>query len=312
MKKYASELDDFPDLLREVARSKKIPAAIVEKDYYLTRALQAITIALPCQFILKGGTSLSKGWNLLDRFSEDIDLLMRIDSGSGSISKGERERRLKAACTTISATPGFTAVEGKYPVETGVHRTVEFRYRSVADDLSGLSKTIKLEMGTRGGATSPVTKTIQSVVGEYTTHNNLLDLAEDLSPFDTSLQDVRRTFVEKLFAVHAAYYKDHAANRTRHYYDLFKLCGLEEVEAYAGTAEYRESVAEVKALSRELFPNQAVPDGDSFSQSPSLTPAGEDLAKLERNYRGEAHLFFATSPSLMEILGEIGRLLPKL
>jgi predicted nucleotidyltransferase component of viral defense system len=70
---YASDLSDFKDLLRAVADSKRQRAAIVEKDYYLCRALHALSAGHAGEFILKGGTSLSKGWNLLDRFSEDLD-----------------------------------------------------------------------------------------------------------------------------------------------------------------------------------------------------------------------------------------------
>jgi hypothetical protein len=81
---------------------------------------------------------------LLDRFSEDIDLLLRIDSSNGQISKGERERRLKGVVDSVSATSGFTKIEGTYPTETGVHRTAEFRYPSAVEDMAGLSKTIRL------------------------------------------------------------------------------------------------------------------------------------------------------------------------
>jgi predicted nucleotidyltransferase component of viral defense system len=53
--------------------------AAVEKDYYAMRALRTLQQNLAGQFIFKGGTSLSKGWNLIDRFSEDLDLLFRVE-----------------------------------------------------------------------------------------------------------------------------------------------------------------------------------------------------------------------------------------
>jgi predicted nucleotidyltransferase component of viral defense system len=53
--------------------------AAVEKDYSAMRALRTLQQNLAGQFIFNGGTSLSKGWNLIDRFSEDLDLLFRVE-----------------------------------------------------------------------------------------------------------------------------------------------------------------------------------------------------------------------------------------
>jgi predicted nucleotidyltransferase component of viral defense system len=89
---YASDLPDFKDLLRAVADSKRQRTAIVEKDYYLCRGLHALTANHRGEFLLKGGTSLSKGWNLLDRFSEDLDILVRTEADWG---KSKRDTRLK-------------------------------------------------------------------------------------------------------------------------------------------------------------------------------------------------------------------------
>jgi predicted nucleotidyltransferase component of viral defense system len=46
---------------------------LIEKDYYVTEALRVIATLYPTQVVFKGGTSLSKGWKLIDRFSEDLD-----------------------------------------------------------------------------------------------------------------------------------------------------------------------------------------------------------------------------------------------
>jgi predicted nucleotidyltransferase component of viral defense system len=66
-----------------LSRTRRQRAAIVEKDYYLCRALRALSAGHAGEFILRGGTSLSKGWNLLDRFSEDLDILVRSEAAWG-------------------------------------------------------------------------------------------------------------------------------------------------------------------------------------------------------------------------------------
>jgi hypothetical protein len=308
--KYASDLRDFADLLRAVGEWKKQRAAIVEKDYYLTRALHALHIAHDGEFILKGGTSLSKGWNLLDRFSEDLDILVRTEAGWGA---ARRDTRLRALRDTIGKSPGLTldSEDKRTRSETGVSRTAVYRYDSVAKDVPGLGKNILFEAGYRGFPDAAVKRPIQSTVSEYAADTGKPGLAEDLRAFEIELQDVRRTFVEKEFAIHAAYSKDLCVNRMRHFYDLSRLCGMDEIKGYVGTPEYRECVIDVKKISLESFPEQAVPDGDSLAKSPAFTLAAETFIVLEANYNREAEIFFSAPPSLKSIFDEIEKLKPK-
>ena len=76
---WLCQRNDFPELVEAAAGDLGIPAAIVEKDYYVTEALRPIAASFGDQVLFKGGTSLSKGWKLIDRFSEDIDLYVARD-----------------------------------------------------------------------------------------------------------------------------------------------------------------------------------------------------------------------------------------
>ncbi len=298
--KYASDLPDFPELLRAAADWKKQRTAIV--------SLCANHLS---EFILKGGTSLSKGWNLLDRFSEDLDILVRSEAGWGA---AKRDTRLKALRDTIAKTQGLIldSQDKRTRAETGVSRTAVYRYESVTTDVPGLGRNILFEAGYRGSADASVKKPIQSIVGEYAAHKSLPGLAEDLNSFDMELQDVRRTFVEKGFAIHAAYSKDFCSNRMRHYYDLSRLCSLTEVTSYVGTEAYRECVLNVRKICLESFPGQAVPDGNSLSKSPAFSVTEETFSILAANYKREAQIFFSEPPSLESIFDDIRKLLPKL
>ena len=201
---------------------------------------------------------------------------------------------------------------GRFPVETGVHKTAEFNYPGCVEDLAGLSKAIRLEMGTRGGANPSARRTVLSLVAEHAASHSLSHLAEDLREFEVEMLDVKRTFVEKLFTIHSAYEQDHAANKTRHYYDLSRLCGLPEIREFVGTDEYREIVKSVRQYSRENFPDARTPEEDSFSNSLALSPDPEGQATLRRNYEREKHLFLAKPPTMDEIQSVIRLLLPKL
>src|SRR5688572_12085155 len=68
--------DEFRELIQLTSTEKRIPLVYVEKDYYVTLALKEISKSpiLKPKAIFKGGTSLSKAYKLIERFSEDIDL----------------------------------------------------------------------------------------------------------------------------------------------------------------------------------------------------------------------------------------------
>ena len=69
--------------------------AIIEKDYYVTESLRVIAQTAGDKVIFKGGTSLSKGWNLIQRFSEDIDLFLDPLTFKPPLGKNGIDRQLK-------------------------------------------------------------------------------------------------------------------------------------------------------------------------------------------------------------------------
>jgi nucleotidyltransferase AbiEii toxin of type IV toxin-antitoxin system len=308
---YASELGEYRDLLRAVADWKGQREAVVEKDYYLCRALRVLASKHDGQFILKGGTSLTKGWGLLDRFSEDMDVLARAQDDMGRAGRTTLLRKFR---DTVGGTPGFTldAEDKRTRSEDGVSRSAVFRYESVTTDTAALGRNILLEAGFRGNAGASVRKSVQSIVTEYAVEKGHSGLAADLKPFDLDLQDTRRTFVEKLFAIHSTYAENHCANKMRHYYDVAQLCNLDEIQVFVGTDEYRNCLTDVRAICAASFPNQQLPPEGSLAALPALQPPEDVFKLLDRNYKNEAEIFFSKAPTLREILGRIEGLRPKL
>jgi len=299
--KYASDLTDFEDLLAATAKAKNLPDAIIEKDYFVVRALRALRESAPGQFVFKGGTSLAKGWNLLERFSEDIDLLLRMDDGKGGqISRGEVDRRLEGAEQVVGSTAGFRFV--RQTRSRGVRRCSDFEYPRVAKAVVPIGQTVRLEMGTRGGVHPCRVRTIRSYICEIAESQGYPNLAEDLSSFELECLAVTRTTIEKLFAVHAAFERDRAKGRTRHYYDLFQATGLEEVRNFLGGEEYGRVREDVERYSRENWPEAALPPNGRFSESAAFRPKQEQLAALKQHYYEERDLFFVDPPSMEAIL----------
>ena len=71
---------EFRDLLSIIASNKKVDVALIEKDYWIMHVLYSLQ-KLNIEFELKGGTSLSKGFGLINRFSEDIDIHIKTNFG---------------------------------------------------------------------------------------------------------------------------------------------------------------------------------------------------------------------------------------
>lgn len=84
------ESDGFPDVFGIAARDLPDPAAFLEKDYWVTQVLRALNDAAPGGFVLKGGTSLSKGYRIINRFSEDIDIFVVRHAGESASRRGRR------------------------------------------------------------------------------------------------------------------------------------------------------------------------------------------------------------------------------
>lgn len=93
------EIPDFRDLIA-VTRERSIDPSLVEKDYWIMHALWGLQ-QLGLTFELKSGTSLSKGYGLIDRFSEDIDILIHPDKAL-SVGKNQNKPSLEAVLDRIS------------------------------------------------------------------------------------------------------------------------------------------------------------------------------------------------------------------
>jgi len=298
----ASDLPDFSDLIRAAADHNGMSAHMVEKDYYVTRALNALTALLPQDaWVFKGGTSLSKAFHLIHRFSEDVDLLF-VASGSNRV----REERLKRAVVAVKNALGTTEDQQKSH-ERGFALSTVIPY-SVSVAVAGASvvrEGVLLEMGYRGNPEMCSPKRIRSIISDYIAHLGLSAIACDLAGFDVPTLAPQRTFVEKLFAIHSAFDVDKAATKMRHYYDIYCLLALPEVRAFIGTPEYWSAVADALEISSRFFGVDAA-RFRGFSESPALKPSDRDREALRRNYGAERELYYVEPPSIDDILARIG------
>jgi hypothetical protein len=105
--------------------ARKLRPAIIEKDYYVTEALRIIAAAALNQIIFKGGTSLAKGWNLIQRFSEDIDIFLDPLAFKPVLGKNTSDRELKRLLDAVAAHPALTFVAAESQTIGGFRKGLE-------------------------------------------------------------------------------------------------------------------------------------------------------------------------------------------
>jgi predicted nucleotidyltransferase component of viral defense system len=187
-------------LAARVADGIGLPAEQIEKDFWVTEILRGVTRAageLGVDVVFKGGTSLSKAYRLIERFSDDVDVLVILPA------EGTKERILKNL--VAGATDATTVQPESVGTATtkGVKRGARFHYRPMALALTtGLSNGVFLEIGSRGGAMPTSTMAIRSVLAEHAA----ADVAgtTEAEPFDVRVLRPSRTLVEKLVLLHTA------------------------------------------------------------------------------------------------------------
>ena len=270
--------------------SQGLRAPMIEKDYYVTEALRALaTIAGP-RIIFKGGTSLSKGWNLINRFSEDIDIFLDPKAFTPALGKNGIDRELKALRDAIAAHPALTRLPEESHTIGGFGRSDRYSYPQHFGGIGAIADRILLEAGTASGRQPTAVITLRSIVAQFLLETGATLGCDDEGTFDMTLLHFRRTFVEKMFAIHGKVERLKQDNTpigkyARHYYDLYQLAGQAEVIAMLQSAEYAEIQTDYDTISKASFARDYQPPaGMSFAGSEALFPPPALSAQLQRDY----------------------------
>ena len=325
-----ADAPDFPDLVREAAVLHGILPALVLKDYWVTRVLRAIATdpAQRGRVLFKGGTSLSKGWRIIDRFSEDIDLLLTGPSfGPAPATKGDRERHFKAIKARVEdQTPlrlpeqsSISAEDWRFLyLRSDFHCNVRYPLPDRTARRSGSSQEwLLLEMGYRGGANPHAQRPITSLAAEVLETRRdaaaaFASYASDLEPFPMDLLKPERTFAEKLLLLHGNMNEGIEGARrvaTRHYYDIVRLAERsEEVQASLERGEVQELLRDAARVSNEFFGTAFDAEELDLARSPALSPSPEQQRVLRASFEQERELYYRDPLSFDEILQRLGPL----
>lgn len=305
------EHSDFEQAILRAAehfRNQRLRPAIVEKDYYVTEALRVIAATAGEKVIFKGGTSLAKGWNLIQRFSEDIDIFLDPIAFLAPLGKRAIDRELKKLRDAVGAHPALTLVEHESQTIGGFGRNDRFSYVQRFGGPGEVANRLLLEAGTASGREPSAFVELRSHLGQYLQDNGISLGAEDEGPFSMRLLHFRRTFVEKMFAIHSKVELLKRGRRplgtyARHYYDLFQLAAQADVIAMLKSGEYAAIKADYDYVSRTHFPKSYFyPEAMSFAKSDALFPPADLAAIISAECEGQCRkLCYGPYPSWADI-----------
>ena len=239
----------FRDAVRVTAQQMNIPPEFVEKDYWVTYALFTIfNNEIGKDAVFKGGTALSKCYNMIERFSEDIDLVVLRREGE---TDSKLKSKLKAVSTVVEAVLPEVDVEG-ITHKMGMNRKTAHSYsKEFKDDYGQIRDVIILESTWLGFYEPYTTKSIISFVGQMMLDNKQSDIAKEngLLPFNLLALEPIRTICEKIMSLVRFSYGenpiDDLKTKIRHTYDLHQLLKQDEFLKFFQSTDFDEMLLKV-------------------------------------------------------------------
>lgn len=217
----------FRQAVQFTADQMNVPAVYVEKDYWVTYALFIIfSNEIGRDIVFKGGTALSKCYNMIERFSEDIDLVILRGEEE---TDGQLKSKLKSVSSIVATVLPEVSMEG-ITHKMGMNRKTAHSYNKEFEaDYGQVRDVIILESTWLGYHEPYTTKSIISFVGQMMMDNNQTEIANEnvLRPFDVLALEPIRTICEKIMSLVRFSYSgspiEDLKNKIRHTYDLHQL-----------------------------------------------------------------------------------------
>lgn len=299
-----------------------LPAAVIEKDFWVCWTLNLLNEIpeLKGNITFKGGTSLSKAWGLIERFSEDIDIAINRKvfgqqpphGAEDATSNTQRKTRLveledKSASFIMEIllpilqekiaehlNPAEFTLK---PIQKGNEINIEFEYPgTLKNELGGLLPVVLIELVPRADEIPNEERKITSIIYEV-----FEDLLGDGS-FNISTLAPERTFLEKLLFIHETLegFNKGSERKSRHYYDLLKLYNAGVFERIKNNRELLKMVVEHR---QTFFRYNTLDYAGISSSGVRVVPSKESWTDWRGDYTRTAVMIYNDIPSFEELMG---------
>lgn len=310
-------------VFERVGASVGLPMQAVEKDFWVTVILQAVfSLPVAQHLIFKGGTSLSKAWGLISRFSEDIDLAVNpiaLGATEGDLTKKQIKKLRKASSLFVSEqlTPmlcakinemgmsAFLNIEAQpngegdntYPEP----RQIYIRYQSVFEKpLTYLRPDVVLEVSARSLIEPAMPTHVSCILADYIPIQSACDAV-----VHTAIP--AKTMVEKMFLLHELFsvpgHGTRAERKSRHLYDLYQMMQQD----FAQEAITNDALWESIRHHREVFTSvQGVDYSGDVRQRICLLPREDIVAIWQSDYETmRSSMIHGSAPTWDELIEQI-------
>lgn len=312
-------------VLTQAANKTGLPVQAVEKDLWVTVVLQMVfTLPVGNHLVFKGGTSLSKVWKVIRRFSEDIDLAIdpSIWGFEGDLTKKQIKRLRKASsifvrdelCQSLQEAITETGMgkwlqveadpdgegDGTYPEP----RVIHIRYQSLFDeDLPYLHSEVKLEVGARS-------------LLEPTAEAAATSVLEDVLPISTTIKQVmiptalaEKTFLEKAFLLHELFSSQsskEADRKSRHLYDLVQMMGTDIAARAIANDELWNTIHHHRELFTSMSGVDYTPD---IRKRIRLLPPDDVIDNWRKDYKDmQSSMIYGEKTTFEELMRKVEEL----
>lgn len=312
-------------VVTQAANKTGLPVQAVEKDLWVTVVLQTVfTLPIADHLVFKGGTSLSKVWKVINRFSEDIDLAIdpSIWGFSGDLTKKQIKQLRKTSSIFVrdelcgSLQESFTANglekwlqveaepdgvgDGTYPEP----RSIYIRYQSLFDDdIPYLHSEVKLEISARSLLEPTADAMVKSII-------------EDVLPVSTTIKQVmiptalaEKTFLEKAFLLHELFSSRSqrvVKRKSRHIYDLAQMMNTDIAMRAITNGELWDTIHHHRELFTSMSGVDYTPD---IRKRIRLLPPDDIIDNWHNDYKAmQSSMIYGNKPTFETLVDMMEKL----
>lgn len=267
----------FTELLHATSENLSIPIQIVEKDYYISGILRALSMSTDRQkIVFKGGTSLSKAYHLIDRFSEDIDFAVITKGMSGNQVKMIISKLMKEITSGFPEDTNFSDITkgSKYREQAFLFETKT----GLEIPLNPISSRIIVEISAFANPFPYEKRMIEPFVTTFLRKQNMPDVVTQyqLEPFKLNVLSLRQTLCEKTASLIRFSMGNEPllslSSKVRHFNDLNALLTIKDLGVYVSSKEFLSDMQHLVNHDQNTFDEPAGwKNLKEFSRSPLLS-----------------------------------------
>jgi predicted nucleotidyltransferase component of viral defense system len=298
------EKDIFQEFIKLSAVKFNLNPIFIEKDYWITLVLYRLARSKYVnESVFKGGTSLSKAYNLIERFSEDVDIAIIND-------KAKTGNEIKTIIRTIEKE--ITLDLKELQMDGITSKGSRFRksvFEYVTTENSNTNNKLIVEVNSFANPFPFHRLRIQSMLFDFLLQTNNEKYIEqyDLQSFEVNVLSKEQTLLEKMMSLIRFSYKDNTvesiSEKIRHFYDLYYLMKDPECAEFVASDSFKKEFDTILQHDRELFEEPIGWQNKLIAESPLVNDFSNLWKQLKEKYQSElSALAYRPIPNENEVM----------